>query len=1541
MSFAAPWFLLGLLALGPLIALHLRRRRRQQEVASLLLWRAQAAAAPRRRWAAPVWSLPLALQIAFVVLVVLALAQPQSGGGVREHDAPVAVFVVDGSAAMGGSAASGAGGSAAPGAGAGGAAAGRAGDRMAAARRIVAERLEQLPQGTAVGLVLAGPSPRLLLDRGSPAEARAALTQARPQRTAGDLWAGVALAGGQLGPAGGSVTLVHGAEQPAPRVRADGISYAAVAVGSLGANQAIEPPVARCGPRGGAGPSGGARADGAGQGGDGGGGQGGGTRTDDAGAGGGDGAAACSVFAAIRNDGDTSARRRLEVSRSGRVISSREVAVAPGERAEVVSAAEPGARLELRLSGDDALATDDRAVVTVPDPAAPVDVTLVSDRPRTAPLARALAATPGVTLDLVAPDDYDRDASAGAAAGAGEDADAAAGAGAGSAGADPRASLLVLDRVLPGGELPEARAVLLVDPPRLPGGRVGGALGDATLSGTAAGAPLLAGVDLGALVIGAGTAGRVALPPALRAVAWAPGGPLIASGETAGPARLIALLTFDPQASTLPQLPAFPILVANVVDWARQADDDTDEFAGGDAVASGAGDDAAAGGPSGTVDDAAAGGVSGAGEDAAAFGASATVPLVLRAGDGGAGVPTAAREWWPWLTGAALVVLLVEWSLLLRGWSGRWAWAAAGLRGAAAVALVAAIALALIDDGDDAPTVIVLDRSASIDPAMTARERAWVRSAVEEGACADPCRVVAFAGTASFAGVSSGGLLPAGATLGADATDLAAATRLATGALPDGGRVVLLTDGFDSTPGAGLAAALADARRAGVRIDAVPLTGAVRGAGAGGDGANVDDGRFDARERDAAVTRLVVPSPLRAGDELTVQATVRSTVAGRAAIALALDGAVLGREQVTLRAGDNPLLLSYRAPAEGWHGYRLTVDLPGDRVAANDALDAATRIGPAPRALVVEGRPGSAGELPDLLARDGVTVTTTDAAGLADALGAAADGGAEVGEAADTGETGATGIEAGADGGAAGDPAPDAVALADVPARALPAPAVTALTAAVRERGSGLVVLGGERSLSLGGYAGTALDALLPVASLRPGGLRRRRLALQLVLDRSSSMNDLAGGLDPKIAMARTAARTAVALAARAGDELGIVAFDAVARDVVPLQRVTAASAGALDGLIDRLDADGGTNLARGLARGIDQLAASDAPVRHMIAIGDGVSEPADYAPLIERMRAERITLSTIALGQDADVPLLRRLARATGGRFLAVPDARALPRVLAREARRAAPSVAIRAELPVAAGAASPVVSSLSGAQLPPLRGTVLTNLRAGATAPLSTEVNGETVPVLAQGQQGLGRVVVWTPGAGDWAGDWLTARPQPFAAALRWAARPLATPALEPALAPGDPSAVVVDPLATAGRPFDLGEVSGTAEAPGGTRSSLTFEQVAPSTYVAALGGDAPAGVHGIGVDASDGIEPAPAGAQALLAVPYAAERLPLPPEAGRGGQLAALGGGAVLAADDPAAAFAPGGEGPLQPLLLAAAVALLLAAVAAGRLRGHVRR
>ncbi len=67
----------------------------------------------------------------------------------------------------------------------------------------------------------------------------------------------------------------------------------------------------------------------------------------------------------------------------------------------------------------------------------------------------------------------------------------------------------MLDGWVPPAGLPPAPAVALIAPPRLPGGAVGGPLGAAPVSSTAAGNDLIRGVDLRSLSVDRDAARRL------------------------------------------------------------------------------------------------------------------------------------------------------------------------------------------------------------------------------------------------------------------------------------------------------------------------------------------------------------------------------------------------------------------------------------------------------------------------------------------------------------------------------------------------------------------------------------------------------------------------------------------------------------------------------------------------------------------------------------------------------------------------------------------------------------------------------------------------------------------------------------------------------------------------------------------------------------------------------------------------------------------------------------------------------------------------
>ncbi len=207
------------------------------------------------------------------------------------------------------------------------------------------------------------------------------------------------------------------------------------------------------------------------------------------------------------------------------------------------------------------------------------------------------------------------------------------------------------------------------------------------------------------------------------------------------------------------------------------------------------------------------------------------------------------------------------------------------------------------------------------------------------------------------------------------------------------------------------------------------------------------------------------------------------------------------------------------------------------------------------------------------------------------------------------------------------------------------------------------------------------------------------------------------------------------------------ITFDSGADWVIPMQPLGDPTQ--LRGRIGSITSGGGTDIYAGLAPAVDALIASKARSRHIVLLTDGVSEGGDYEGLLRKMAANNVTLSTVAVGSDADTGFLQSLAAAGKGRYYYTEDGNALPQIFAQESHLAARSYINERQFTPGRTSPSPILDGLGG--LPALQGYVGTSQRVGGQVALVTDAGD---PLLAQWQYGLGRVVAWTSDAtGRWA--------------------------------------------------------------------------------------------------------------------------------------------------------------------------------------------
>lgn len=389
------------------------------------------------------------------------------------------------------------------------------------------------------------------------------------------------------------------------------------------------------------------------------------------------------------------------------------------------------------------------------------------------------------------------------------------------------------------------------------------------------------------------------------------------------------------------------------------------------------------------------------------------------------------------------------------------------------------------------------------------------------------------------------------------------------------------------------------------------------------------------------------------------------------------------------------------------------------------------------------------------------------------------------------------------------------------------------------ELGCGLVLLGGPNSFGAGGWANTRLEEASPVnftvknSKVMPAG------ALMLVVDRSGSMEG------DKIVAARQAAMAAIQTLSE-NDYVGVVAFDSLPTWSVPFQQIGGRRA-VLNGLARRISVGGGTDMFPAMQKGYAALKTVNVGVKHMIVLTDGLTPPAEFEGLVKKMRQDGITVSSVAVGDDADRNLLLMISQLGGGKFHNVSNSKLVPRIFMKEALRVTRPLLFEREQAFRPNLV-PGHEALAGLvePLPPIRGYVLTErknnplVQVGVTSPLPGDDDVNTI--FASWNYGIGRSVVITTDAGQ---RWATAWPEWegygrfYEQIIRWSMRPggdtggfnLAAQMVDGKLE------VSLTGSGEAGEPLSALDPLGMVVTPDQQLQRVEFQQSSPGRYVAEL--------------------------------------------------------------------------------------------------------
>jgi uncharacterized membrane protein len=630
------------------------------------------------------------------------------------------------------------------------------------------------------------------------------------------------------------------------------------------------------------------------------------------------------------------------------------------------------------------------------------------------------------------------------------------------------------------------------------------------------------------------------------------------------------------------------------------------------------------------------------------------------------------------------------------------------------------------------------------------------------------------------------------AKVGGRATNIAQALQLGLATAPPGqaNRFVLLTDGRQNQ-GNALAVAQA-AKDAGADIYYVPAPLTF--------------------PQEVVVESMVLPQEVKFGEPFQAKVVAWSQAEAQGRLSLYRNGEFLGAQVVRLSPGKN--VFTYRQSLEqsGIHVYQAAIEVDGDTIEENNRAVGTVAVRGRPQVLLAEKDPGQAQALAAALRSQHVDVTVVSADKIPKDM--------------------------------AGLQKYDGLILSNVSSLKMTKPQMEYIRDYVREQGGGLIMIGGEESFGLGGYYRTPIEEALPVTMEVKQKVEIPSLAVVLSIDRSGSMAMTTGDDKvTKLEIAKEAAHLVVDLLDER-NEVGIQSWDTEFIWDWPVK--PAKDKQGIHHAIATIKAGGGTDGYPALKEAYQVLFERPALLKHVIFLSDGQMTRGDFQGLLRRMVKDKIRVSSVAVGKDADVPLMVDIAKWGRGRFYYTEDDSTIPRIFTLETQLA--SKASLVEQPFKATVASPAheaIQEINWREAPPLGGYVATTMKNSADLVLMTH---QEDPLLATWRYGLGRSVAFTSDAkAKWATLWVRwgGFNKFWSQVTRWALRTGTRSDTVATVSKIDNvGEVLVDAVDPKGEFINFLDSEVGVVAPDKTRTVVDLEQIGPGRYR----GRFPAGQEGV---------------------------------------------------------------------------------------------
>jgi len=475
--------------------------------------------------------------------------------------------------------------------------------------------------------------------------------------------------------------------------------------------------------------------------------------------------------------------------------------------------------------------------------------------------------------------------------------------------------------------------------------------------------------------------------------------------------------------------------------------------------------------------------------------------------------------------------------------------------------------------------------------------------------------------------------------------------------------------------------------------------------------------------QDAYIDNVTLPAYLHPGDKYAITVLVESNYDTNAMIRIYNGSSQTAADSVHLNKGSNRFVFSAQVDANMESGatekLRVQIQAEGDTCQENDFFNAYSVVETPPRVLVISGRGTNVSGFSSVLDAAGCDYSVVSVLNAPDNINDMLDY--------------------------------KTIILVNSYIDDIPEAFLENLEAYVKDYGCGLVCCGGEQSFALGGYRNTVLETVLPVDMQLRGVNEMPSMAMVMVIDRSGSMTGSAGRYDiSNLDIAVRAAEVAVDNL-NDTDYVGILTFDDKYEWQVELQE--AVDKASIKNMIRQISDGGGTTIKPALQEAVKVLAGSEASIKHIVLLTDGMGETNNFADVISDCTDNRITLSTVAVGDGSDTGLLKHLADKCGGRYYYSDESSDIPRIFAQEVFLGGDSYIQNGVFSLSVQKGHELTSSLFANGWPAIYGYIAATPKTASSPVVVSGEKGD--PILTVWQYGLGRTAAWNSDVtGEWTG-------------------------------------------------------------------------------------------------------------------------------------------------------------------------------------------